>query len=125
MAREAADPAVSPEVTGENTANTMQALLGAQLRPVPVSPGLMVYLDQVKRARLIALERCCARNGVGRSPISARRVVSGQLYRIGLHRVYCRPVSSALPGYPGFVLNIHTPKLVRRAYYSFNPPGSY
>ena len=31
-----------------------QALLGAQLKPVPVSPGLMVYLDQVKRARLIA-----------------------------------------------------------------------
>ena len=27
--------------------------LGNQLRPVPVSPGLMVYLDQVKRARLI------------------------------------------------------------------------
>jgi iron(III) transport system substrate-binding protein len=24
------------------------------LKPVPVSPGLMVYLDQVKRARLIA-----------------------------------------------------------------------
>ncbi|MBO9197256.1 ABC transporter substrate-binding protein [Rhizobium sp. 16-449-1b] len=54
MARELQIPAVSPEVTGENTANTMQALLGAQLRPVPVSPGLMVYLDQVKRARLIA-----------------------------------------------------------------------
>ena len=46
--------AVSPEVAGENTANTLQELLGAQLRPVPVSPGLMVYLDQVKRARLIA-----------------------------------------------------------------------
>ncbi|MEK1930761.1 MAG: ABC transporter substrate-binding protein, partial [Pararhizobium sp.] len=29
-------------------------MLGGQLRPVPVSPGLMVYLDQVKRARLIA-----------------------------------------------------------------------
>ena len=45
---------MSPEVAGENTANTLQELLGAQLRPVPVSPGLMVYLDQVKRARLIA-----------------------------------------------------------------------
>ncbi|WP_183862286.1 MULTISPECIES: ABC transporter substrate-binding protein [unclassified Rhizobium] len=54
MARELQIPAVSPEVAGENTANTMQELLGAQLRPVPVSPGLMVYLDQVKRARLIA-----------------------------------------------------------------------
>lgn len=54
MARELHIAAVSPEVAGENTANTMQEMLGAQLRPVPVSPGLMVYLDQVKRARLIA-----------------------------------------------------------------------
>lgn len=45
--------ALNPEVTGDNTANAMQAALGSQLRPVPVSPGLMVYLDQVKRARLI------------------------------------------------------------------------
>jgi iron(III) transport system substrate-binding protein len=54
MARELQIAAVSPDVSGENTANTMQAALGAQLRPVPVSPGLMVYLDQVKRLRLIA-----------------------------------------------------------------------
>jgi iron(III) transport system substrate-binding protein len=54
MARQLQIPAVSPDVAGENTANTMQAIHGAQLRPVPVSPGLMVYLDQVKRARLIA-----------------------------------------------------------------------
>ncbi len=53
MARKLQIAAVSPEVNGENTANTMRELLGAQLRPVPVSPGLMVYLDQVKRARLI------------------------------------------------------------------------
>lgn len=45
--------ALNPGVTGENTANAMQQALGNQLRPVPVSPGLMVYLDQVKRARLI------------------------------------------------------------------------
>ncbi len=45
---------MSPEVAGENTANTMREMLGGQLKPVPVSPGLMVYLDQVKRARLIA-----------------------------------------------------------------------
>jgi iron(III) transport system substrate-binding protein len=45
--------ALNPDVTGENTANAMQAALGNQLRPVPVSPGLMVYLDQVKRTRLI------------------------------------------------------------------------
>lgn len=53
MARELQIAAVSPEVAGDNTANTMREMLGAQLRPVPVSPGLMVYLDQVKRARLI------------------------------------------------------------------------
>ena len=45
--------ALNPDVTGDNTANAMQLALGNQLRPVPVSPGLMVYLDQVKRARLI------------------------------------------------------------------------
>lgn len=54
MARELHIPAVSPDVAGANTANTLREMLGAQLRPVPVSPGLMVYLDQVKRARLIA-----------------------------------------------------------------------
>jgi len=32
----------------------MQAAIGDQLRPVAVSPGLLVYLDQAKRARLIA-----------------------------------------------------------------------
>ncbi|SNR47344.1 ABC transporter substrate-binding protein [Paracoccus sediminis] len=46
-------PAVSLEVSGDNSARTMQAALGAQLRPVTVSPGLLVYLDQAKRARLI------------------------------------------------------------------------
>ncbi|MBD0413423.1 ABC transporter substrate-binding protein [Oryzicola mucosus] len=45
--------AINPDVSGENTANRMQQVLGAQLRPVPVSPGLMVYLDQVKRNRVI------------------------------------------------------------------------
>ncbi len=45
--------ALNPDVSGRNTANAMQLALGNQLRPVPVSPGLMVYLDQVKRARLI------------------------------------------------------------------------
>ena len=54
LSRELQIAAVSPEVSGSNTARTMSALLGAQLKPVPVSPGLMVYLDQVKRARLIA-----------------------------------------------------------------------
>ena len=54
MARELQIPAVSPEVSGNNTATTMREVLGGQLKPVPVSLGLMVYLDQVKRARLIS-----------------------------------------------------------------------
>lgn len=53
MAQQLQIAALNPEVTGDNTANAMQRALGNQLRPVPVSPGLMVYLDQVKRARLI------------------------------------------------------------------------
>jgi iron(III) transport system substrate-binding protein len=53
LARELHIAAVNPDVSGENTASTMQSVMGAQLRPVPVSPGLMVYLDQVKRTRLI------------------------------------------------------------------------
>lgn len=53
MASQLQIPAVSPEVAGGNTATSMNALHGAQLKPVPVSLGLMVYLDQVKRARLI------------------------------------------------------------------------
>jgi len=54
MARELQIPAVSPEVSGNNTATTMREMLGGQLKPVPVSLGLMVYLDQVKRTRLIS-----------------------------------------------------------------------
>jgi iron(III) transport system substrate-binding protein len=47
-------PAVSLEVSGSNSAQAMQAALGPQLRPVAVSPGLLVYLDQAKRQRLIS-----------------------------------------------------------------------
>jgi iron(III) transport system substrate-binding protein len=47
--------AVSLEVSGQNSARAMEAALGDQLRPVPVSPGLLAYLDQSKRARLLAL----------------------------------------------------------------------
>lgn len=46
--------AVNPALTGPDTASGMQADFGPQLRPVPVSPGLLVYLDQEKRAKLIA-----------------------------------------------------------------------
>ena len=50
-------PAVSLEVSGENSARAMQAALGDQLRPVRGQPGLLVYLDQAKRRRLIRLWR--------------------------------------------------------------------
>jgi iron(III) transport system substrate-binding protein len=53
MARELHIAALNPDVVDENTADAMQSALSGQLRPVPVSPGLLVYLDQVKRARLI------------------------------------------------------------------------
>jgi iron(III) transport system substrate-binding protein len=53
----------SGRVGREHGANALQAAIGAQLRPVPVSPGLMVYLDQVKRnAADQALERYAAQD---------------------------------------------------------------
>jgi len=48
-------PSVSLEVSGAGSRAAMQAALGDQLRPVPVSPGLLVYLDQAKRTRLLRL----------------------------------------------------------------------
>lgn len=53
MARDMHIAAVNPDVAGDNTASAIQSAIGPQLRPVPVSPGLLVYLDQVKRSRLI------------------------------------------------------------------------
>ena len=54
LARKLRLPAVSLEVSDANSARMMQAVLGAQLQPVGVSPGLLVYLDQAKRRRLLA-----------------------------------------------------------------------
>ncbi len=50
-------PSVSLEVSGANSGQAMQAALGDQLRPVSVSPGVLVYLDQAKRQRLLRLWR--------------------------------------------------------------------
>lgn len=47
-------PAVSLEVGGAGSARAMVAALGEQLRPVTVSPGLLVYLDQAKRRSTLA-----------------------------------------------------------------------
>ncbi|HWL58148.1 MAG TPA: ABC transporter substrate-binding protein [Paracoccus sp. (in: a-proteobacteria)] len=47
--------AVSLEVAGQQSpAGGMQDLTGLRLKPVPVSPGLLAYLDRATRARLIA-----------------------------------------------------------------------
>ncbi|MGI9384258.1 MAG: ABC transporter substrate-binding protein [Methyloligellaceae bacterium] len=45
--------ALHPRVTGPNTAGALRAKLGSRLRPIPVGPGLLVYLDQAKRRRLL------------------------------------------------------------------------
>ena len=46
-------PALHPDVKGENTMRAMREAYGARLRPISVGPGLIAYMDQVKRARLI------------------------------------------------------------------------
>lgn len=46
-------PSINPNVEGPNTASAFRKELGARLRPVSIGPGLVAYLDQVKRARFI------------------------------------------------------------------------
>lgn len=47
--------AVSLEVAGQQSpAGGMQDLAGLRLKPVPVSPGLLAYLDRATRARLLS-----------------------------------------------------------------------
>ncbi|MFD2844213.1 extracellular solute-binding protein [Paracoccus cavernae] len=47
-------PAVSLEVAGQpGPAGGLGDLSGLRLKPVPVSPGLLAYLDQASRKRLI------------------------------------------------------------------------
>lgn len=47
--------AVSLEVAGrQSPAGGMEELAGLRLRPVPVTPGLLAYLDQATRAKLLA-----------------------------------------------------------------------
>ncbi|MEI4485025.1 ABC transporter substrate-binding protein [Frigidibacter sp. MR17.14] len=54
MTEELKLPAVSLKVAGRNSALAMGDLSGGQLRPIPVGPGLLAYLDHARRARLIA-----------------------------------------------------------------------
>jgi iron(III) transport system substrate-binding protein len=50
-------PSVSLNFMGVGGGVAMQAAPGDRLHPVPVSPGVLVYLDQAKRQRLLRLWR--------------------------------------------------------------------
>ncbi len=53
LAEQAGLNAVHPDVKGDNTADGMRKRRGHSLRPIKVGTGLLVYLDQVKRAKLL------------------------------------------------------------------------
>lgn len=53
LAEKAGLNAIHPQISGPNTASALRDLSGDSLRPVKVGPGLLVYLDQVKRAKLL------------------------------------------------------------------------
>jgi iron(III) transport system substrate-binding protein len=50
-------PSVNLGPAGDGSGLAMRAAFGNQLRPIPVSPGVLVYLDQAKRQRLLRLWR--------------------------------------------------------------------
>ena len=45
--------ALSTSVSGPNTAAALRQKLGQRLRPIPIGPGLLVYLDRIKRRKLL------------------------------------------------------------------------
>lgn len=45
--------ALSATITGPNTASALRQQIGSRLRPIRIGPGLLVYLDQVKRRNLL------------------------------------------------------------------------
>lgn len=53
MSKKVRLPALHPRVSGKNTFTEMSKIHGSRLRPIAVRPSLMVYLDQVKRARIV------------------------------------------------------------------------
>jgi len=53
MADDVKLPALHPQVQGKNTMGSMRKTYGSRLRPITLGPGLIAYLDQVKRSRLI------------------------------------------------------------------------
>ena len=44
---------IRSDVTGEGTAAALGAAMGSTLKPIPVSPALLVYLDQAKRLEFL------------------------------------------------------------------------
>lgn len=54
MASDVRLPALNPAIFGKNTATSLRNRLGTQLRPISIGPGLIAYLDQVKRSRFIS-----------------------------------------------------------------------
>jgi iron(III) transport system substrate-binding protein len=54
LARDLGLPALHPDHLGPDGAAALRATHGDILRPVPVSPGLLAYLDQMRRARVLA-----------------------------------------------------------------------
>ena len=53
LAEDLALAAVSDDYDGPNSARALRAEFGDVLQPVPVSPGLLAYLDQMRRARFL------------------------------------------------------------------------
>lgn len=53
MAKDLELPAVHPAIEGENTASAFRDKFGDRLRPISIGPGLVAYLDQIKRARFL------------------------------------------------------------------------
>ena len=53
LAEKAGLNAIHPAVTGNRTAAKMRQAAGSSLRPIKVGPGLLVYLDQFKRSKMI------------------------------------------------------------------------
>ena len=53
LAEEMHMSALSSAVTGPNTAAALRRQIGAGLRPIRIGPGLLVYLDRIKRRKLL------------------------------------------------------------------------
>ena len=53
MGNRAALFSIRPDVQGETTAAGLTKQMGSSLKPIPVSPALLVYLDQSKRLEFL------------------------------------------------------------------------